>query len=81
MRKTEKQWKRFYLLISIFSRSKNFRDNEKVTQNLFNPKTINARYVQNVTKSDLFLKDFNIYLDKDFIADYSKSREFKIGKV
>ena len=53
----------------------------KVSQNLFNPKTINARYVQNVLKSELFLRDFNVYLKKDFISDYSMSREFKIGKL
>ena len=55
------------------------KDNEKVSQNLFNPKTINAKYVQTVTKSELFLGDFNVYLDKDFLIDYSKSREFKMN--
>jgi len=59
----------------------NNRDNEKVTQNLFNPKTINAKYVQNVTKSENFLADFKNYLDKEFIKDYSKTIDFKIGKV
>jgi hypothetical protein len=32
-------------------------------------------------KSNVFLKDFNQYLDKDFMEDYAKSREYKISKV
>ena len=58
-----------------------FNDKGKLTQNMFNPKTINANYVQQITKSDLFLKDFNEYLEKDFNTDYSKTRKYKIGKV
>lgn len=51
------------------------------TQNLFNPKTINSKYVQNVSKSELFLEHFTQYLSNDFIEDYCKTVEFKINKV
>ena len=57
------------------------KDNKKVTQNLFNPKTINAKYVANVTKSPLFVSHFEQYLNNDFVMDYEKNVEFKITKV
>lgn len=61
--------------------SKKYRESNNLAQNLFNPKTINAKYVQNVTRSEVFLADFRDYLEKEFIKDYSKTIDFKIGKV
>lgn len=50
-------------------------------QNLFNPKTINSRYVTNIMKSELFKGHFQDFLENQFVTDYNKSREFKIQKV
>lgn len=50
-------------------------------QNLFNPKTINSRYVTNIMKSELFKAHFQDFLENQFVTDYNKSREFKIQKV
>lgn len=50
-------------------------------QTLFNPKTINSRYITNIMKSDVFKTHFEDFLEHYFILDYSKSREFKIQKV
>lgn len=50
-------------------------------QNLFNPKTINSRYVTNIMKSALFKAHFEDFLENQFVTDYNKSREFKIQKV
>lgn len=50
-------------------------------QNLFNPKTINSRYVTNIMKSGLFKAHFEDFLENQFVTDYNKSREFKIQKV
>jgi hypothetical protein len=50
-------------------------------QNLFNPKTINSRYVTNIMKSILFKAHFEDFLENQFVTDYNKSREFKIQKV
>jgi len=61
--------------------SMNSNANDRLAQNLFNPKTINAKYVQNVTRSEVFLADFRKYLENEFIKDYSKTIDFKIGKV
>ena len=48
---------------------------------LFNPKTINSKYVTNIMKSTRFREDFEDFLHKKFILDYNKSRKFKIQKV
>lgn len=50
-------------------------------QCLFNPKTINTRYVASIMKSEVFVKDFNEYLENDFMDDYAESRKYKISKV
>lgn len=54
---------------------------KNTTSNLFNPRTINSKYVSNVSKSELFLEHFTQYLNNDFIEDYHKTVEFKINKV
>lgn len=51
------------------------------SQSLFNPKTINSKYVTNVLKSKLFLQNFQDFLGNHFMTDYNKSREYKIQKV
>ena len=48
---------------------------------LFNPKTINSRYVLNIMKSEVFYNHFVEFLDNFFVMDYNKTREFKIEKV
>jgi hypothetical protein len=63
------------------TRDKDNMDNRRSTQNLFNPKTINQKYVLNVIQSELFLDHFQQYLHNDFIKDYLKTVEFKITKV
>lgn len=50
-------------------------------QCLFNPKTINTRYVASIMKSKKFVNDFNDYLENEFMNDYSESRKYKITKV
>lgn len=54
---------------------------KKGGQCLFNPKTINSRYVSSIMKSPKFVKDFNDYLENEFMEDYGKTREYKISKV
>ena len=51
------------------------------SQSLFNPKTINSKYVTNVLKSKDFLTHFQDFLENHFLTDYNKSREYKIQKV
>ena len=57
------------------------RDSNKKGQCLFNPKTINSKYVASIMKSQNFVKDFNEYLNNEFMQDYGKTRDYKIKKV
>jgi DNA-dependent RNA polymerase auxiliary subunit epsilon len=50
-------------------------------QALFNPKTINTKYVSNIMKSNKFHTDFTDFLEHHFLDDYKKTRQFKIQKV
>jgi DNA-dependent RNA polymerase auxiliary subunit epsilon len=50
-------------------------------QALFNPKTINTKYVSNIMKSNRFHTDFTEFLEHHFLDDYKKTRQFKIQKV
>jgi hypothetical protein len=62
--------------MGINNDGKNFKG-----QTLFNPKTINSRYVSNIMKSQIFQSHFEDFLENQFITDYNKTREFKIQKV
>ena len=48
---------------------------------LFNPKTINSKYVISIMKSQTFYDHFLDFLENCFVADYNRTREFKIQKV
>ncbi len=50
-------------------------------QSLFNPKTINTKYVQSIFKSPEFSKDFKTYVESTFLVDYEEGTEFKIDKI
>lgn len=43
------------------------------------PKTISAKYIQTISKSKQFLKDFHDHLDKSLLQDYLKSIDRKIA--
>ena len=55
--------------------------NKQGGQCLFNPKTINSKYVISIMKSETFYNDFVDYVNNHFINDYATTIEFKIGKV
>lgn len=48
---------------------------------LFNPKTINSRYIRKISKSEKFISDLMLYIHRSFLDDYCRTREFKISKV
>lgn len=50
-------------------------------QNLFNPKTINSKYVQSISKSKLFVDDLIRYLYNEFMEDCKSTVEPKINKL
>lgn len=54
---------------------------KKGGQCLFNPKTINIKYVVSIMKSKAFFDDFVEYVNENFIDDYETTINFKIGKV
>lgn len=41
-------------------------------------RTINLTYIQNVSRSESFVRDMKTYLEEDFAADYSKVLEKKL---
>ena len=48
---------------------------------LFNPKTINSRYIRKISRSEKFISDLMLYIHRSFLDDYCRTREFKISKV
>jgi hypothetical protein len=48
---------------------------------LKNTRTINQSYIQNVTLSQKFLKDFIQYLEKNFVNEYVKVMEEKLASL
>ena len=48
---------------------------------IFNPKTVNPKYISMVAHSPLFLTDVVEYLNSRFIKDYRKSRYYKLDRI
>lgn len=48
---------------------------------LFNPRTINSKYIKYIMRSQMFMNDFVTFLVKHFKEDYVATRENKIRTV
>lgn len=51
------------------------------TSLIYNPKTVNPKYISMVACSKLFIDDVIDYLNTRFIREYSKSRYFKLERI
>lgn len=68
-----------YKIAFTFSSQKTKKGSNSIC--LFNPKTINAHYVECVMRSKHFEADFKNFIQHEFMKDYSRTRELKIKKV
>lgn len=48
---------------------------------IFNPKTVNPKYIANVAHSKPFIEDLRLYIHQRFCRDYFKSRFVKLGRI
>ena len=48
---------------------------------IFNPKTVNPKYISMVAHSPSFLADVVVYLNTRFIQEYRKSRYYKLDRI
>lgn len=64
-----------------FSYSKQRRNKSSTAVPLFNPRTINASYVESVLSSAKFEKEFEDYVDNIFVREYTRTRESKICRI
>jgi len=54
---------------------------EKFGSTIFNPKTVNPKYISTVANSSSFIEDVITYLNNHFFREYSKNRYAKVERI
>lgn len=67
--------------LGVFKQAKDSRVLEAFAAVVYNPKTVNPKYISNVSQSKRFLEEVILYLNTAFMKEYRKSRYSKIERI
>ena len=54
---------------------------ENFCSKIYNPKTVNPKYISTVAHSKTFIEDIVTYLNNSFFPEYTKSRYYKLERI
>lgn len=67
--------------LAVFKQAKDSRVLDAFAAVVYNPKTVNPKYISNVSQSKRFLEEVILYLNNAFMKEYRKSRYSKIERI
>ena len=74
---TAEEWKR----LEVFKQAKDSKVLDAFAAIVYNPKTVNPKYISSVSQSKKFLDEVIAYLNTSFLREYRKSRYSKIERI